>query len=134
MVILFKKINVILNYQRVKSLNILSDPQKLPTSSDNSQLLTIVSFFDIIRIMRKKHAETLNDIFHTPVLSSVKWSDIETLFISLGAKVFEGRGSRVKILLNDRVSVFHRPHPQKETDKGALVSVRRFLEEAGVKP
>jgi hypothetical protein len=43
-------------------------------------------------------------------------------------------GSRVKIYLNDQVSVFHRPHPQKETDKGALVSVRRFLEEAGVKP
>jgi hypothetical protein len=84
--------------------------------------------------MRKKHAETLNAIFHTPILSSVKWSDIESLFISLGARVAEGRGSRVKVYLNDRVSVFHRPHPQKETDKGALVSVRRFLEEAGVKP
>lgn len=84
--------------------------------------------------MRKKHADTLIAIFHTPVLSNVKWSDIESLFISLGASVTEGRGSRVKIYLNDRVSVFHRPHPQKETDKGALVSVRRFLEEAGVKP
>ncbi len=84
--------------------------------------------------MRKKHADTLKAIFHTPVLSSVKWSDIESLFISLGGSVSEGRGSRVKILLNDCVAVFHRPHPQKETDKGALVSVRRFLEEAGVKP
>jgi len=84
--------------------------------------------------MRKKHTDTLNAIFHIPVLSNVKWSDIEALFISLGASVTEGRGSRVKIYLNDRVSVFHRPHPQKETDKGALVSVRRFLEEAGVKP
>lgn len=84
--------------------------------------------------MRKKHTQTLNAIFHTPVLSNVKWSDIESLFISLGATVSEGRGSRVRILLNDTVAVFHRPHPQKETDKGALVSVRRFLEEAGVKP
>lgn len=84
--------------------------------------------------MRKKHSETLNAIFYTPILSNVKWSDIESLFLSLGASVTEGRGSRVKIFLNDRVSVFHRPHPQKETDKGALVSVRRFLEEAGVKP
>jgi HicA-like toxin of HicAB toxin-antitoxin system len=84
--------------------------------------------------MRKKHADTLNAIFHSPILSNVKWSDIESLFISLGATVTEGRGSRVKIYLNDRVSVFHRPHPQKETDKGALISVRRFLEEAGVKP
>ena len=82
--------------------------------------MTVVSPFDTI--------------FHVPVLSSVKWSDVEALFISLGAKVVEGRGSRVKIYLNDRVAVFHRPHPRKETDKGALVSVRRFLEESGVKP
>lgn len=84
--------------------------------------------------MRKKHEKTLNDIFHIPVLSSVKWADIESLLISLGARVCEGKGSRVKIFLNDRVAVFHRPHPQKETDKGALVSMRHFLEEAGVKP
>lgn len=84
--------------------------------------------------MRKKHTDTLKAIFHTPVLSNVKWSDIESLFISLGARVSEGSGSRVKICLNDSVAVFHRPHPRKETDKGALVSVRRFLEEAGVKP
>jgi hypothetical protein len=30
--------------------------------------------------------------------------------------------------------VLHRPHPQKETDKGAVVSMRRFLIEAGVEP
>jgi len=29
-------------------------------------------------------------------------------------------------------AVFHRPHPRKETDKGALRSMRRFLLEAGV--
>lgn len=83
--------------------------------------------------MRKKHAKTLRDIFHEPVLSSVKWSDIETLFIALGADVEEGRGSRVRIYLNKQVAVFHRPHPRKETDKGALVSVKRFLIAAGVK-
>lgn len=99
-----------------------------------TRLLTIVSCYDIMAVMRKKHADTLNAIFHTPILSNVRWSDIESLFISLGASVTEGKGSRVKIYLNDRVSVFHRPHPQKETDKGALFSVRRFLEEAGVKP
>jgi hypothetical protein len=30
--------------------------------------------------------------------------------------------------------VFHRPHPKKETDKGAVKSVRRFLYEAEVRP
>lgn len=78
--------------------------------------------------------DMLEAIFHVPVLSNVKWSDIEALIANLGGRVFEGKGSRVKVVINDRVAVFHRPHPQKETDKGALVSMRRFLEEAGVKP
>jgi len=29
-------------------------------------------------------------------------------------------------------ATFHRPHPQKETDKGAVKAVRQFLVEAGV--
>lgn len=45
----------------------------------------------------------------------------------------EGNSSRVRIALNDVRAVFHRPHPHKETDKGAVVSVRRFLKEAGIK-
>ena len=60
--------------------------------------------------------------------------DIEALFLHLGANVEEGRGSRLRIILNREEAVFHRPHPRKETDKGALVSIRRFLENAGVKP
>ena len=32
------------------------------------------------------------------------------------------------------VAHFHRPHPQPDTNKGAVKSVRRFLESAGVTP
>jgi len=94
----------------------------------------MVSLSDIITIMRKKHPQTLKAIFHEPVLSNVKWDDIEKLFIAVGAEIEEGRGSRVRIFLNNQVSVFHRPHPRKETDKGALISVRRFLANCGVLP
>jgi len=38
-----------------------------------------------------------------------------------------------RIALNGVRAVFHRPHPQKETDKGVLQSMRRFLQEAGVR-
>jgi len=58
---------------------------------------------------------------------------VENLFKACGAHIEEGGGSRIYIMLNDVVAVFHRPHPQKETDKGALKSVRRFLQNAGVK-
>jgi len=53
---------------------------------------------------------------------------------ALGAEITEGGGSRVRIALNGVRAVFHRPHPQKETDKGAIRSLRRFLTEAGVTP
>jgi len=50
---------------------------------------------------------------------------------ALGAEITEGSGSRVRIFLGGVRAVFHRPHPQKEADKGAVKSVRRFLEAAG---
>jgi hypothetical protein len=55
-------------------------------------------------------------------------------YSSLGAEVSEGAGSRVRFVLNGVKANFHRPHPQKETDKGALVSLRKFLENADVTP
>ena len=83
--------------------------------------------------MNSKQKKTLRDIFQNPVKSSVLWSDVESLFKACGAHIEEGSGSRVCIMLNNIVAVFQKPHPQKETDKGALKSVRRFLENAGVK-
>lgn len=82
--------------------------------------------------LNSKHQKTLNAIFENPVKSNISWNDIETMLIALGAELSEGAGSRVKVALNDIRAVFHRPHPEKETDKGAIKSVRRFLTEAGV--
>ncbi|TVQ92143.1 MAG: type II toxin-antitoxin system HicA family toxin [Chromatiaceae bacterium] len=84
--------------------------------------------------MNSKHRKTLEAIFTDPVSPAIPWRDIEALFLALGAVVREGAGSRVNVLLNGRVAVLHRPHPQKETDKGAARSVRRFLSEAGITP
>ncbi len=83
--------------------------------------------------MNARHQTTLSDIFKNPVQSNSIWSDIESLLISLGADISEGNGSRVRIKLNGERAVFHRPHPQKETNKGAVISMRRFLENAGVR-
>jgi len=84
--------------------------------------------------MSKKHERTLEAIFKIPVQSNVVWKDCEKLLEALGAEISEGEGSRVRIILNRVKANFHRPHPQKETDKGALVSLRKFLENAGVNP
>ncbi len=81
-----------------------------------------------------KHDRTLSAIFAEPAKSDIKWREIEALLKNLGAEITEGSGSRVRIALNGRRAVFHRPHPSPETDKGAVKSMRRFLTEAGINP
>jgi hypothetical protein len=82
----------------------------------------------------RKHRKTLEAIFEKPERANIAWRDVEALFIALGAEISEGSGSRVRVALKDVRAVFHRPHPRKETNKGAVKSVRRFPEAAGVKP
>jgi hypothetical protein len=84
--------------------------------------------------MQSKHQRTLEAIFKDPVRSNIPWSDIEGMLRAFQAELSEGSGSRVRIALNNVRAVFHRPHPRKETDKGAVKSMRRFLIEAGVEP
>ena len=84
--------------------------------------------------MDSKHRKTLEAIFEKPERANIPWRSIEALFIAMGGEISEGSGSRVRVALKGVRAVFHRPHPQKETDKGAVKSVRRFLETAGVKP
>ncbi|MCB2203505.1 type II toxin-antitoxin system HicA family toxin [bacterium] len=83
--------------------------------------------------MNKKQRSTLRRIFENPVRSDIEWRDIESLLRSLGAEILEGRGSRVRVALNGVKAVFHRPHPERVTDRGQLSSVRKFLEQAGVR-
>jgi hypothetical protein len=84
--------------------------------------------------MSQKHQRTLEAIFDEPVSSNIPWRDIEGMLKAAGAEITQGEGSRVRIALNGVRAVFHRPHPQKETDRGAVRSMRRFLAEAGVTP
>jgi len=80
-----------------------------------------------------KHQKTLHAIFD-PVRSNINWTEIEALLMVLGAERDEGNGSRIRFALNGIRATFHRPHPRKETDKGAVKAVRRFLEEGGIRP
>lgn len=84
--------------------------------------------------MDNKHHKTLEAIFEKPERANILWRDVESLFTALGAEISEGRGSRVRVALKGVRAIFHRPHPHREMNKGAVKSVRRFLEAAGVKP
>ena len=84
--------------------------------------------------MRRKHQRILKLIFARPISGNVQWRDIEALFVELGAEVSEREGSRIAVVLFEEVRVFHRPHPSPNADKGAVTSVRKWLEQHGVQP
>ncbi|WP_266171860.1 type II toxin-antitoxin system HicA family toxin [Dyella subtropica] len=84
--------------------------------------------------MKRKHAKTLEAIYARPVSGNIQWRDIEALFVELGATITEREGSRIAVVLFGQVQVYHRPHPAPDTDKGAVASVRKWLESNGVKP
>jgi hypothetical protein len=84
--------------------------------------------------MKQAHVKTLELIFARPVSANVRWTDIEALFLELGATLIEREGSRIAVVLFGQVQVYHQPHPQPTTDKGAVASIRKWLESNGVKP
>lgn len=60
--------------------------------------------------------------------------DVVALLNELGAELAEREGSRVAVFLFGQVRVMHRPHPSPDLDKGAVASIRKWLEDNGVKP
>ncbi|MBN7796968.1 type II toxin-antitoxin system HicA family toxin [Parahaliea mediterranea] len=86
--------------------------------------------------MNKRQRRTLTRIYSRPVSGSIPWKEIESLLQALGAEVEveERAGSRVAVVWKDEVRVFHRPHPSPDTDKGAVASVKKWLESHGVTP
>ena len=84
--------------------------------------------------MKRRHQRTLELIYARPTSANVQWRDIEMLFVELGAGVSEREGSRVGVVLFGEVRVFHRPDPSPNPDKGAVATVRKWLEQHGVEP
>lgn len=84
--------------------------------------------------MKRRHQRTLELVFAHPTSGNIQWKDIESLLGELGAEVSEREGSRVAVVLFGEVRVFHRPHPSPNTDKGAIASIRKWLEQHGAVP
>ncbi len=84
--------------------------------------------------MKAKHHKTLELIFSHPTPAGVKWAEAVSLLVELGAQLTEREGSRVAVFLFGQIKVMHRPHPSPDMDKGAVASLRKWLEENGVKP
>jgi len=68
------------------------------------------------------------------VPGALEWLAVEALLIAAGARLVEGRGSRVRFEKDGEIETFHRPHPAKEAKRYQIRAARDFLERIGVKP
>ena len=84
--------------------------------------------------MNNRHLKTLEAVFAEPTSGTLAWADIEGLLLAAGARVVEGRGSRVRFLCGDEMESFHRPHPAKEAKRYQVRAARAFLERIKVMP
>ena len=84
--------------------------------------------------MGKKHERTLRAIFRHPAASNITWADALAFLVACGAELEEREGSRMAIHLNEDIHTMHRPHPDNEIDKGAVASLRKFLDQQGIRP
>jgi hypothetical protein len=84
--------------------------------------------------MNNRHRKTLEAVFREPVSGTLAWADIEGLLLAAGARLIEGRGSRIRFEKDGEVETFHRPHPEKEAKRYQVRAARAYLERIGMRP
>lgn len=84
--------------------------------------------------MNNKHRKILNKLLTKPTLKNIKFSDIDSLLVTIGLKRSEGSGSRVEFRFNDDLFiVLHKPHPNNEVKTYVIKQLQDFLQDIGVK-
>ena len=89
---------------------------------------------DIKMALSSTHIKTYRQIVADPVNGNIPWRKIEAMLEALGARIIEGRGSRITVLLQGVRRDFHRPHPGKEALRYRVRDVRDLLAEAEIEP
>ena len=84
--------------------------------------------------MNSKQKKVLAAVFADLVSGTLEWAAIEKLLVSVGCKMIEGNGSRVRFLFGTEAESFHRPHPAKEAKRYQVRDARNFLMRIGVTP
>jgi hypothetical protein len=106
----------------------------LHDSSHQSEELAVYASIYYLPAMNSKHRKTLAAVFTDPVSGTIEWAAVESLLLAAGARLIEGRGSRVRFEKDGEVATFHRPHPAKEAKRYQVRDARDFLERIGVRP
>lgn len=85
--------------------------------------------------MNSRQTATLRSIYANSTPRDIRWKQIVSLLKAVGAELDEARsGSRVAIILNNRVSVVHKPHPGSEVGRHTVRDIRDLLKDSGIIP
>jgi hypothetical protein len=84
--------------------------------------------------MNTRQKKTLALIFEKPTRTDLRYDDVKSLLMAVGANIREGRGSRVRFEQGAYSVHLHAPHPQKVLPKYSVELIRDFLIEIGEKP
>lgn len=83
--------------------------------------------------MQRAYQTLLEAVFKQPPSGRIKRFDVHVLLLELGAAVSE-EDSRLGVRLFGERWVFHQPQSWPYLPKGAVVSLRKWLEANGVRP
>jgi hypothetical protein len=82
--------------------------------------------------MNNAQQKTLSRIQEKPTRGDIRWDELRSLLMALGAEIYQGGGSRVQFVLRSKVLRIHQPHPKKELKKYPVEAVRDFLVNTGI--
>jgi len=82
--------------------------------------------------VNSKNRKILELIYKNPINGNIEWRKIESLLVSLGVVVIEGKGSLVTFIKDEARVEVHRPHPNKEALRYRIKHIRSFLKDLGV--
>ena len=84
--------------------------------------------------VNSKQKRTLAAIFADPVSPSIAWASLESLLVSIGCEIVEGRGSRVRFVKDGCIETFHCPHPEPSAKRYQIRDAREYLRRLGIEP
>lgn len=82
--------------------------------------------------MNNKQVKTFDNIHSNPVKKNIKWTDVESLLKAIDGNIYQGNGSRIRIILNTISLNIHTPHPGNELKPYQVRAIRKLLNEAGI--
>ncbi|MBC8494473.1 MAG: type II toxin-antitoxin system HicA family toxin [Candidatus Thioglobus sp.] len=84
--------------------------------------------------MNNKHKKILEKLLTKPVLSKIKFDDVDKLLIALDLERIEASGSRIIYKFDDdNFITLHKPHPNNEIKRYIVKKLQIFLSNIGVK-